>query len=125
MKLHHNDFSGGNVIDGCGAGYVQINGARREKSVLLSSVLGVIAAELPSSAAALAGEDLRPLAELDPRPEVFLLGAGEHSPAIKMEWLAVFAKIGASLEVMSLHDNIPGVPSVGPKTAIKWLGEFD
>ena len=102
MKLHLNDSSGGYIIGGCGAGFVEINGARRDSSVLLSSELGAVAADLPSSAAELRGAHLRPAAEIEPRPEVFLLGAGGHSPPLKMEWLAVFAEIGASLEVMSL-----------------------
>ena len=102
MKLHLNDIPGDFIIGGCGAGFVQINGARRETSVLLTTFSGIIPVELPSSAELLSGDHMHPVAAAARGAEVFLLGAGEHSPALKMEWLAPFAQIGASLEVMSL-----------------------
>jgi DNA polymerase-1 len=49
-----------------------------------------------------------------------------------LDYDGVVEKIGVSpeqiLDLLALTgdsaDNIPGVPSVGPKTAIKWLGQF-
>ncbi|MGI9306016.1 MAG: Mth938-like domain-containing protein [Gammaproteobacteria bacterium] len=101
MKIHLNDSSGGFAVESCGPGFVQINGARREQSFLLAPG-GILPASLPSLAEELTGEHLQIAADIAPRPEVFLLGAGTHSPAHKIEWLAPFAKIGASLEIMSL-----------------------
>ena len=100
MKLHQHNPDGGFVINGCGEDFVQINGERREKSVLLTED-GAKDAGLPSAAEELSGAHLREIA-LAVRAEVFLLGAGKIAPPYKTEWLAPFAERGVSLEIMSL-----------------------
>ena len=100
MKLHQHP-GGGFVINGCGEGFVEINGERRESSILLHSEDGEIAAHLPSAADSQLAASLREIAKTV-RAEVFLLGAGDSAPPYKTEWLAPFAEVGVSLEIMSL-----------------------
>lgn len=103
MKLHQDPTGGGLVIDGYGPGYVMVSGERREKSFLLATG-GTVDVALPAASDIAGPSDaaLEAIAALSPAPEVFLLGAGEHSPDRRMEWLAPFAARGASLEIMSL-----------------------
>lgn len=100
MKLHMHNSSGGFVINGYGDGFVQINGERRESSVLLTTG-GIANVALPADADALTGAHLQHIVETV-RAEVFLLGAGKTAPSRKPEWLAPFAAAGISPEVMSL-----------------------
>ncbi|MGI9297330.1 MAG: Mth938-like domain-containing protein [Gammaproteobacteria bacterium] len=100
MKLHQHHSPGDFVINGYGDGFVQINGGRRENSVLLTAD-GAADADLPAAAASLTGAHLRRIADTV-RAEVFLLGAGKTAPPYRAEWIAPFAAAGISLEIMSL-----------------------
>ena len=101
MKLHLDASADSFVIDSYGSGFVQINGRRHTKSMLLTAD-GIVAADLPATAAELTGAHLQRIVDLGYRPEVFLLGAGWDSATPTVEWLAPFAQVGIALEIMSL-----------------------
>ena len=106
MQLHLDSPESGAVIDACGRDdgglFVKIGGQLHRESLLLTSQ-GIVAADLPREVADLQDEHLRAVVALiNPRPYVFLLGGGEHSPTLKSEWLAPFAAAGVALETMSL-----------------------
>lgn len=102
MKLHlNNPPDGAPVINGYGEDYVEIAGERHRQSIVLTPK-GLFTAELPSDPESLTESHLESVVSEVERPEVFLLGAGNHSPQMKTEWFAPFAKVGAPLEVMSL-----------------------
>ena len=121
MKMHLTTAEAGCTINACGKNFVVIDGEQYKQSLLLLPG-GVILLPLPEGVEELADTHLSAAVgygyqtaenqvassasvagtEKFGVPEVFLLGAGEHSPIWRAEWLAPFAGVGVSLEVMSL-----------------------
>ena len=99
MQLHLATTEG-NWIGEAGEGFVVIGGARREEGVI---VLPERLVEWPAaSAAEVCMERLRIAAELEPPPEVVLLGTSRKFAAPNPKWAALFAERGVGLEVMTL-----------------------
>ena len=101
MKLHLDSPSDNFVIEACNGDVVRVSGEDYRRGIVLTP-RGIADIVVPPSLDQLSAECLRAVALLQPRPEIFLLGAGRYSPPYRVEWLAEFAKTGASLEVMSL-----------------------
>ncbi|MGU9951568.1 MAG: Mth938-like domain-containing protein [Gammaproteobacteria bacterium WSBS_2016_MAG_OTU1] len=101
MKLHLDTPPDSYIINACGDNFVEVNGNKHEQSLLLTAK-GIVATELPRTITELSGAHLQHIADMNLQPEVFILGAGQASLSPKIEWLAPFASIGISLEVMSL-----------------------
>ena len=100
MKLHLESASAQNAFTGYGEGYVSVNGARYETSVVV--LPGRILADWPpSSFEALAPEHFVALAGLD--LEIILLGTGGKLRFPKPEILAPLIRAGVGVEVMDLQ----------------------
>ena len=99
MKLHASSPTSVNAFTGYGEGYVLLNGARREASVI---VLPGRVVEWPvASFAALAEADFERIAAL--APEVVLLGTGARLRFPHPALSAPLARAGIGLEVMDLQ----------------------
>lgn len=99
MKLHASARTHLNAFTGYGEGYVQVNGERREASlvVLPERVLDWA----PASFDALAQAHFALLAEL--KPEVVLLGTGRRLRFPHPRLTAPLARAGIGLEVMDVQ----------------------
>ena len=100
MKLHLESGSAKNTFTGYGEGYVMVNGAKFEKSVVVlpERILDdwaapSFAALEPAHFAVLAGLDL----------EIMLLGTGGKLRFPKPEILAPLIRAGVGVEVMDLQ----------------------
>ena len=99
MKLHASAPSRVNAFTGYGDGYVLLNGARREASIIV--LPGRIVDWPVASFAALAEEHFERIAEL--KPEVVLLGTGARLRFPHPRLAAPLARAGIGLEVMDLQ----------------------
>lgn len=96
MKLNLHAATGLNQITACGEGYVQVNGQRREGSVVVSP--DGLAPWPPRAVCELTAGHLAALLAL--APEIVLLGTGSRLQ-FPAPWLArACAEAGAGLEVM-------------------------
>ena len=100
MKLHLSHAGGTNAFTAYGAGYVEINGRRYERSLVVLPDR-IVADWAPESFAALAPAHLEALVAL--APEVVLLGTGAalRFPPPEITRALVEARIG--LEVMDVQ----------------------
>ena len=99
MQLHLATAEG-NWIGEAGEGFVVIGGVRRAEGVI---VLPERLVEWPAaSASEVCMARLRVAAELEPPPEVVLLGTSRQAAAPNPEWAALFAARGVGLEVMTM-----------------------
>jgi uncharacterized protein len=100
LKLHLESASAQNTFTGYGEGYVSVNGARYERSVVV--LPGRILADwAPSSFDALAAEHFAALTGLG--LEIILLGTGGKLRFPKPEILAPLIRAGVGVEVMDLQ----------------------
>lgn len=100
MKLHLSQQAGQNMFTAYGEGYVAVNQARYERSlIVLPDVL--IADWAPRSLVDLSAADLVPLLPL--QPEIVLLGTGPtlRFPPPQLSSALIQARIG--FEVMDTH----------------------
>lgn len=101
MQFHRHESPQGNVVGAVDDTGVVIDGARYERSLILTP------RRLSPGWRARAGEvsesDLLEVAEMGAGGEVVLLGSGARGVLAKPEWLALFAARGMSLESMSLR----------------------
>jgi uncharacterized protein len=96
VKLNRHTATGLNQITACGEGYVEVNGLRREGSVVVSP--DHLAPWPPGAVGELASGHLAPLLALS--PEILLLGTGSRLQ-FPAPWVArACADAGAGLEVM-------------------------
>jgi uncharacterized protein len=100
MKLRLEGPTNQNMFSGYGAGYVSVNGARHERSVVVLPDR-LIPDWAPASVEALAPAHLAPLAELD--IEVLLLGTGQTLRFPKAEVTRPIIEAGIGLEVMDVQ----------------------
>ena len=101
MKLHlHN--SEGNVINACGDDFVQVNGERYEKSLIVSADFLITDWHL-AGVDEITTEHLKRVAEHSTTGDVVILGVGASSPPFNPEWQSPFIPLGVALEVMSLR----------------------
>jgi uncharacterized protein len=99
VKLHASSPARVNAFTGYGDGYVLLNGARHEASVI---VLPERIVEWPvASFAALAAADFERLAAL--KPEVVILGTGARLRFPHPRLSEPLARAGVGLEVMDLQ----------------------
>lgn len=99
MKLHRAGTAGFNTFTGYGPGYVQVNTARREKSLI------VLPDQLlldwpPACFEELAATHLQCLLAL--RPEIVLLGTGEQQRFPRPEVIRPLVDAGIGVEVMTV-----------------------
>ena len=97
MKLQLSRPSGSNQITSCGPGFVTVNGARYESSVVVTPELidpKWPVAQLPE----LGIEQVRALTSS--RPEVVLLGTGERLQFPSVEVLRPLIEAGIGYEIM-------------------------
>ena len=99
MKLQASAVSRRNAFTGYGEGYVQVNGQRREASVLVTPEQVLDWA--PASFAELAEAHFARIVEL--RPEVVLLGTGARLRFPPAALTAPLARAGIGLEVMDVQ----------------------
>jgi uncharacterized protein len=99
MKLHLEGRTGQNMFSGYGPGYVSVNGARHERSVVVLPDR-LIADWAPATVEALAATHLAPLAELD--LEVLLLGTGAKLRFPKPDVTRPIIEARIGLEVMDV-----------------------
>lgn len=99
MKLQASAPSQRNAFTGYGEGYVQVNGQRREASVLVTPEQVLDWA--PASFAELAEAHFACIVEL--RPEVVLLGTGARLRFPPAALTAPLARAGIGLEVMDVQ----------------------
>ena len=99
MKLHASAPSRRNAFTGYGEGFVQVNGQRRESSVLVTPEQVLDWA--PATFAELAEAHFARIVEL--RPEVVLLGTGARLRFPPAALTAPLARAGIGLEVMDVQ----------------------
>jgi uncharacterized protein len=99
VKLHASAPGAVNTFTGYGEGYVMVNGARRESSVVVMA--DRIEAWRPEAFEALGPEDFAFLKELN--VEIILLGTGSRQRFPHPRLTAALAKAGIGLEVMDLQ----------------------
>ena len=99
MKLHASGVVGLNAFTGYGEGFVQLNGARRDSSVIVLPERVLDWA--PASFAALAEEHFAQIAAL--APELVLLGTGGRLRFPHPRLTAPLARAGIGLEVMDVQ----------------------
>ena len=99
MKFHASAPSRRNAFTGYGEGFVQVNGQRRESSVLVTPEQVLDWA--PATFAELAEAHFARIAEL--RPEVVLLGTGARLRFPPAALTAPLARAGIGLEVMDVQ----------------------
>lgn len=99
MKLHASARTHLNAFTGYGEGYVQLNGERRDTSLIVLPER-VLEWE-PQSFAALAEAHFALLADL--KPEVVLLGTGSRLRFPHPRLTAPLARAGIGLEVMDVQ----------------------
>jgi uncharacterized protein len=100
LKLHLESASAQNTFTGYGQGYVTVNGARYEKSVVVLPER-ILADWPPASFDALAPEHFALLAGLG--LEILLLGTGGKLRFPKPEVIAPAIRAGVGVEVMDLQ----------------------
>jgi len=99
VKLHASRPGAVNTFTGYGEGYVLVNGARRETSVV---VLPERVVEWPASGFdALTLEDFHFVLELE--PEIVLLGTGGRQRFPHPNLTRALAEAGIGVEVMDVH----------------------
>jgi uncharacterized protein len=96
LKLHLAGGAGLNLFSGYGPGYVAVNGARHERSLVLFP--GALESWAPDDFDALDAEDLAPLA--DRGLELVIVGTGARLRFPRPAILAPLAKAGVGVEVM-------------------------
>ena len=99
MKLHPTGQSGVNTITGYGAGYVMVNGERRESSLVVLPERTIDWQDKRFDT--LEAEDFTFLAGLE--AEIVLLGTGARQRFPHPRLTAELAKAGIGLEVMDLQ----------------------
>ena len=100
VKLHLADFSGKNAITGYGTGYVLVNQARHERSIVVTP--DQIVTDWPASTFAdLTAEHLAALLPLG--AEVILIGTGPRQAFPRPEILAPLIRARVGYEVMDVH----------------------
>ena len=99
MKLLASAPSRRNAFTGYGEGFVQVNGQRRESSVLVTP--DALLDWAPASFAELAEAHFARIVEL--RPEVVLLGTGARLRYPPAALTAPLARAGIGLEVMDVQ----------------------
>jgi len=99
MKLHRDIPTGQNMFSGYGPGYVSVNGARHERSIVVLPDR-LIVDWAPHGVEALEAIHLVPLAELD--LEVLLLGTGEKLRFPNSDVLRPITDARIGLEVMDV-----------------------
>ena len=99
MKLLASAPSRRNAFTGYGEGFVQVNGQRRESSVLVTP--DALLDWAPASFAELAEAHFARIVEL--RPEVVLLGTGARLRFPPAALTAPLARAGIGLEVMDVQ----------------------
>ena len=99
MKLHASAPTHLNTFTGYGEGFVQLNGERRESSLLVLPER--VMDWPPASFEALAEAHFALIAEL--QPEVVLLGTGARLRFPHPRLTASLARAGIGLEVMDAH----------------------
>ena len=100
MKLHRSDATGRNAITGYGEGYVMVNQARHERTVVVLPHL-LITDWAASTFEALTADHLAALLPLD--AEIILLGTGLalRFPNAEIRARVIRARVG--YEVMDVH----------------------
>ena len=100
MKLHRSDVSGKNAITGYGEGYVMVNQARHERTlVVLPDQL--VTDWAASTFEALTADHLAALLPLD--AEIILLGTGSKLRFPRTEIMAPLIRARVGYEVMDVH----------------------
>ncbi len=100
MKLHCSDVSGKNAITGYGDGYVLVNQARHERTlVVLPDQL--VTDWAASTFEALTADHLAALLPLD--AEIILLGTGPKLQFPKAEIMAPLIRARVGYEIMDVH----------------------
>jgi len=99
VKLHASAPSRLNTFTAYGDGFVQVNDARHETSVIVTPER--VEPWAPAAFAGLAAEHYERLASL--KPEVVLLGTGTRLRFPRPELTAALARAGIGLEVMDLR----------------------
>jgi uncharacterized protein len=99
VKLHASAPGSANVINAYGEGYVTVNGARHESSVIVTAdqVLAWSAASFDT----LTPEDFEPLGRLG--LEIVLLGTGPKQRFPHPRLVAALARAGIGVEVMDVQ----------------------
>ena len=100
MKLHLESAAAQNTFTGYGKGYVAVNGARFEKSIVVLPER-IVDNWPASSFAALEPAHFAALAGLD--REIILLGTGEKLRFPRPEIIAPLIRAGVGVEVMDLQ----------------------
>jgi uncharacterized protein len=98
LKLHLSDATGRNAITGYGAGYVEVNRERYEKSLVVMPTRLDLQWRV-SSGAEIAADSIRPLAGLE--VEIVLIGTGEHQRFPEPTALRPLVEAGIGFEIMS------------------------
>jgi uncharacterized protein len=100
VKLHRSDVSGKNAITGYGKGYVLVNQARHERTlVVLPDQL--VTDWAASTFEALTADHLAALLPLD--AEIILLGTGPKLQFPKPEIMAPLIRARVAYEIMDVH----------------------
>jgi uncharacterized protein len=100
LKLHLAGPSGRNLVTAYGTGFVAINGARHESSLVVLPDRLIV--DWPATTFdALAAEQLAPLAALD--RDILLLGTGAKLRFPRAEILRPLIEAGVGVEVMDLQ----------------------
>lgn len=100
MKLHRSDATGRNAITGYGEGYVMVNQARHERTVVVLPHL-LITDWAASTFEALTADHLAALLPLD--AEIILLGTGLTLRFPNAEIMAPLIRARVGYEVMDVH----------------------
>lgn len=100
MKLHRADFSGKNAITGYGEGYVLVNQARHQRSIVVMPDQ-LITDWTASTLAALTAEHVAALLPLG--AEVILIGTGPRLAFPRPEILAPLIRAKVGYELMDVH----------------------
>ena len=99
MKLHRAGPAGFNTFTGYGPGYVQVNTARRDKSLVVLPDQELLDWP-PARFEDLTAEHMNSLLAL--RPEIVLLGTGEHQRFPRPEVTRALTQAGIGVEVMAV-----------------------